>query len=75
MGESAAEAATLERDVLPATKLNVLGLRPDLVPRPQLAQRLDEGQGRGLVLVCAPAGYGNTVLLAEWVRRGRHPVA
>jgi LuxR family maltose regulon positive regulatory protein len=50
-------------------------LRPDLVPRPRLAQRLDEGRGRGLVLVCAPAGYGKTVLLAEWVRRGRHPVA
>ena len=76
MGESAAvEAPTSERDVLLATKLNVPGLRPDLVPRTRLAQRLDEGRGRGLVLVCAPAGYGKTVLLAEWVRRGRHPVA
>ena len=45
MGESAAaEAATSERDVLLATKLNVPGLRPDLVPRPRLAQRLDEGR-------------------------------
>jgi LuxR family maltose regulon positive regulatory protein len=75
MGEPAAEAATSERDVLLATKLHVPGLRPDMVPRPRLAQRLDEGRGRGLVLVCAPAGYGKTVLLAEWVRRGRHPVA
>ena len=76
MGESAAvEAATSERGVLLATKLNVPGLRPDLVPRPRLAQRLDESRGRGLVLVCAPAGYGKTVLLAEWVRRGRHRVA
>ena len=72
---AAAEAVTSERDVLLATKLNVPGLRPDLVPRPRLAQRLEEGRGRGLVLVCAPAGYGKTVLLAEWVRRGRHPVA
>ena len=70
-----AEAATSERDVLLATKLNVPGLRPDLVPRPRLAQRLDEGRGRGLVLACAPAGYGKTVLLAEWIRRVRHPVA
>ena len=75
MGEPAAEAATSERDVLLATKLNVPGLRPDLVPRPRLAQRLDEGRGRGLVLACAPAGYGKTVLLAEWARRGRQPVA
>ena len=64
-----------ERDVLLATKLNVPGSRPDLVPRPRLAERLDEGLGRGLVLVCAPAGYGKTVLLADWVRRGRQPVA
>ena len=76
MGESAAAgAATSERDVLLATKLNVPGMRPDLVPRPRLARRLDEGGGRGLVLACAPAGYGKTVLLAEWVRRGRRPVA
>ena len=27
------------------------------------------------MLVCAPAGYGKTVLLADWVRRGRQPVA
>ena len=37
--------------------------------------RLDEGLARGLVLVCAPAGYGKTVLLADWARRGTHPVA
>ena len=75
MGEPTAGAVRSERDVLLATKLNVPGLRPDLVPRPRLAQRLDEGRERGLVLACAPAGYGKTVLLAEWVRRGRDPVA
>ena len=76
MGEPAqAEAATSERDVLLATKLNVPGLRPDLVPRPRLALGLDESPGRGLVLVCAPAGYGKTVLLADWIRRGRHGAA
>jgi LuxR family maltose regulon positive regulatory protein len=75
VGERAAEAATSQRDVLLATKLNVPELRPDLVSRPRLAQRLDEARGRGLVLVCAPAGYGKTVVLACWVRRGRNPVA
>ncbi len=63
-----------ERDVLLATKLHVPGPRPDFVPRPRLAERLDEGLGRGLVLVCAPAGYGKTALLADWARRGERPV-
>ena len=64
-----------ERDVLLATKLHVPRPRPDLVPRPRLAERLDEGLARGLMLVCAPAGYGKTVLLADWARRGPQPVA
>ena len=64
-----------ERDVLLATKLHVPRSRPDLVPRPRLAERLDEGLERGLMLVCAPAGYGKTVLLADWARRGQPPVA
>jgi LuxR family maltose regulon positive regulatory protein len=49
-------AAASERDVLLATKLHVPGPQPGLVPRPRLADRLDEGLERGLVLVCAPAG-------------------
>ncbi len=69
----AAERPGSERDVLLATKLHVPGTRPDLVPRPRLAEPLDVG--RGLVLVCAPAGYGKTVVLAEWVALGRRPVA
>jgi LuxR family transcriptional regulator, maltose regulon positive regulatory protein len=64
-----------ERAILLATKLNVPVSRPGLVPRPRLAERLDEGLGQGVVLVCAPAGYGKTVLLADWARHGRLPVA
>ncbi len=75
MGERAGGAVVSERDVLLATKLHVPGLRPGLVPRPRLERRLEEGRGRGLILACAPAGYGKTVLLAGWVRRGRHQVA
>jgi LuxR family transcriptional regulator, maltose regulon positive regulatory protein len=69
------EVAAAERDVLLATKLHVPGPRPGFVPRPRLADRLDEGLGRGLVLVCAPAGSGKTALLADWARCGRRPVA
>src|SRR5947208_3419926 len=47
------------------TKLHPPGPRPDFLPRPRLAERLDEALSRGLVLVCAPAGYGKTSLLAS----------
>ena len=63
-----------ERDLLLATKLHMPRPRPDLVPRPRLAERLDEGLARGLMLVCAPAGYGKTILLADWAR-GQPPAA
>ena len=62
-------------DALLATKLHMPGPRPGLVPRPRLLARLDEGLGRGLVLVCGPAGYGKTVLLTDWARRGEVPAA
>ena len=61
--------------VLLATKLHVPAPRPGLVPRPRLAEALDDGIARGLVLVCAPAGYGKTELLAKCARSGRHRAA
>ena len=67
--------AVAERDVLLATKLTVPGLRPGFVPRPRLAQRLDEGADRGLVLICAPAGSGKTAVLADWARSGHRLAA
>ena len=62
-------------DVLLATKLHMPGPRPGQVLRPRLTARLDEGLARGLVLASAPAGYGKTVLLADWARRCEFPVA
>ena len=41
---------------------------------PARGWRSGSTKARGLVLVCAPAGYGKTVLLAEWARRGQHAV-
>ena len=61
---AAPETAPSAQDALLATKLHMSRPQPGVVPRPRLAQQLDEGLGRGLVLVCAPAGYGKTVLLA-----------
>jgi LuxR family maltose regulon positive regulatory protein len=51
------------------TKLYIPAVRPGLVPRPRLIQRLDEGlrPGHKLTLVSAPAGFGKTTLLAGWL--------
>jgi LuxR family maltose regulon positive regulatory protein len=52
------------------TKLYIPPPRPGLVPRPRLVQRLDESLrlGRKLTLVSAPAGFGKTTLLIEWIQ-------
>ena len=41
-------------------------LRPGLIERHGLVERLREGRDMPLTLVCAPAGYGKTTLLAQW---------
>lgn len=53
------------------TKLYVPRLRRGLVPRPRLRQRLDRGSTSKLTLVSAPAGFGKTTQLAEWLAAGR----
>src|SRR5258708_6001356 len=58
-----------------ATRRHGPGRGRCLIPRLRLADRLDQGLDSGMVLVSAPAGYGKTVLLADWVRRGQRPVA
>src|SRR6516225_10340000 len=63
------------QDALLATKLHVPLPQPGFVPRRRLAEALGEGLARGRVLVCAPAGFGKTALLADWARGGGWPVA
>jgi LuxR family maltose regulon positive regulatory protein len=57
------------------TKLYIPQSRPNLVPRPRLIERLDAGLDRKLTLISAPAGFGKTTLLSNWVGRLDHPVA
>jgi len=49
------------------TKLFIPRPRPNAIPRPQLTARLDAGRYHRLTLVSAPAGFGKTSLIAEWV--------
>ena len=50
---------------VPETKISVPELPADLVHRPALGRELDRAVD--VVLLCAPAGYGKTTLLADWV--------
>ncbi|MBJ7356093.1 LuxR C-terminal-related transcriptional regulator [Nocardioides sp.] len=49
------------------TKLYVPRPRPGQVSRPRLRERLDRATRATLVLVSAPAGFGKTTLLTEWL--------
>jgi LuxR family transcriptional regulator, maltose regulon positive regulatory protein len=52
---------------LVTTKLRAPRTRPNLVARPRLREVLARGEGRRLTLVSAPAGFGKTTLLGEWL--------
>src|SRR5213594_1901058 len=58
-----------------ATKLYVPRPRPNVVSRPRLLERLNEGLHRKLTLIAAPAGFGKTTLVSEWVALIERPRA
>ena len=58
---------TLSQPQLLTTKLYLPPVRANLVVRPRLTQRLDEGLTHKLTLISAPAGFGKTTLLSEWI--------
>jgi LuxR family maltose regulon positive regulatory protein len=49
------------------TKLYIPPVRPSLVPRPRLIEHLNAGIHHKLTLISAPAGFGKTTLLSEWI--------
>jgi LuxR family maltose regulon positive regulatory protein len=50
------------------TKFLVPPARPKRISRPQLIERLNAGRYHKLTLAAAPAGFGKTTLVSEWVR-------
>ena len=60
-----------------ATKLYIPPARPQLVLRPRLIERLNEGLslGRKFTIISAPAGFGKTTLVSEWTASCERPVA
>lgn len=67
----------LESIPLIQTKLTPPLVPVDLVSRPRLVERLKEGYSSGnrLTLVSAPAGYGKTSLVVDWLRQTGQPFA
>ncbi|HST17451.1 MAG TPA: LuxR C-terminal-related transcriptional regulator [Gaiellaceae bacterium] len=61
-------------DVAPG-KLRVPVPRPGSVPRAALVNRLRAARELPVATVVAPAGYGKTTLLAQWVERDARPCA
>ncbi len=60
-----------------ATKFYIPPPRAKIVLRPRLIERLNEGvaMGRKLTLISAPAGFGKTTLVSEWIAGCGRPVA
>ena len=63
--ERSRRAQREQPDTLIRPKLYIPQVRPNLVPRPRLVERLTDGLKRPLTVISAPAGFGKTTLLSE----------
>ena len=61
--ESATDVAILKSKLYPPT------ITADIIPRPKLMERLEAGRTRPLTLVSAPAGYGKSTLINNWLEQ------
>ncbi len=60
-------------ELLLQTKLYTPQTRPNLVPRPRLINKLNAGLDGKLTLISAPAGFGKTTLLTDWLSQAERP--
>ena len=67
MVDSLGQAVVAVETPLLQTKLYIPRSRTSVVPRPRLIGRLTHGAEGKLTLVSAPAGFGKTTLLTEWL--------
>ena len=58
-----------------ATKLSIPPPRRHTVLRPRLIERLNEGLYHKLTLISAPAGFGKTTLISQWLAGCARPAA
>ena len=67
------EKSSPERGALLATKLHPPALRHKRISRPALVAALAAGVGYKLTLLDAPAGWGKTTVLAQWIAQAPEP--
>ena len=60
-----------EQDHVIATKLCMPRRYPNLIPRTSLVEQLNQGIHPKLTLISAPAGFGKTTLLVNWIENVR----
>ena len=65
----------MKPSILLHTKFLVPRPTPDLLPRPHLVEWLEYQIDRRLILISAPAGYGKTTILADFLNASNHPFA
>ncbi|MEE9562739.1 MAG: hypothetical protein V3W50_06695, partial [Thermoanaerobaculia bacterium] len=70
-----ARASESREDLILRTKLHRPPVTEDLVRRTRLHERMDLGQETPLTLVSAPAGYGKSMLVSQWVEMSEEPCA
>lgn len=71
------DIARMAPDALLLTKFHIPASRPNQVSRPALLTRLDQGVtlGHRLTLLSAPAGFGKTTLIGDWIASLARPAA
>lgn len=61
-------------ETLLATKLYIPSLLSQILQRQSILELMNDGLSieKRLTLVCAPAGYGKTTLVCEWLQKNPH---
>lgn len=72
-GERMTPQASTHNPLL-STKLFIPPARPGRAARARLIERMNEAVKHPLTLICAPAGYGKTTMLSEWIPQNEHCV-
>jgi LuxR family maltose regulon positive regulatory protein len=65
----------MQRSQLLATKLFAIRTQPDIIHRDRLIRKLDAIPQRTLTLLSAPAGFGKTTVISEWIELHGYPSA